>query len=188
MSSLSSDNERPRSPLLADRRGEAAVSFALVLPLLIAISFVIAEMTLFLFNYHRASEAIRGAVREAVMQRPIASLDALSGATPVDCSRPAAAVVCTNGAVITPASFDQIVGAARAVYPAITADRIRVEYRDSGIGSSSGGGRLPVVRVRLVEMPHDTLLVSAIPGMPRRIEYSVSSAAHVGRRAAAPGA
>ncbi len=55
--------------LRRDDRGEAIVGFAFVLPVLVLLSLAIFEFSLVMFDFHRAGEATRRAVRSVAIKR-----------------------------------------------------------------------------------------------------------------------
>jgi Flp pilus assembly protein TadG len=170
---------KPAKDALGDERGEALISFALVLPLLVLMTLGLIEFTLAIFDYHRASEATRRGVRAAVISSGAVGT-ALSAGGTINCGASAGVSSCgtATGAV---AVFTQVVSAMQAILPTIPANAVNIEYRDSGLGdASTPGGLIPVVTVRLVGFTRDFLLLKGIPGFGSGMTLPSFSASQVG--------
>ena len=71
------------------RRGTVAVEFSILLPILLVASIGALELALIIFDFHRASEAIRRGARMAIIQPPLVDLDGLGSGT-ITCQSPRA--------------------------------------------------------------------------------------------------
>ena len=156
---------------ICDSRGEAAVGFAILLPILLALSFAILEFSIATFDFHRAGEAARRAARLAAVGATVTELSALQPGQTVACTALGGTVSCAGGAG-SQAAFDAILGAARAMLPTIGAENLSITYANSGIGDpATPGGILPLVTVRLVGVQHQFLLLRAVPGLGTGFAY-----------------
>ncbi len=171
---------RHHSGLLLNRRGSAAVSFALVVPLLALIGFALVEFSLLAYDYHRAGEATRRGGRVASILDPIAEISVLSPSVSVVCSWASATVSCTNTTVRAPANFDTILADIQEVLPEAKPENVEVEYRYSGLGDlSTPGGILPLVTVRLTDVTHDFGMLTMVPGMPATVTLPPFATTHL---------
>ena len=165
--------------LILNRTGSGAAEFSLVLPLLILLLFGMIDTGRYMWEYNRAEKATMMGARMAVVTDSISGglaaanyvgtgSPALTQGDPI----PAAAlgtVVCTSTGCCNPTSlcttpypavgtygtipFNAIVRRMQYMYPAITADKVRVEYRGSGLGYAgdpNGMEVAPLITVRLV--------------------------------------
>lgn len=147
--------------------GSVVIEFALIMPVLLALSFGIVDFTLAIFDYHRAGEAVRRGSRTATIEAPVADLSGLTQGTSYTCDSTGGGVSCTGTAVNDAAAFTTIVTAMQAVLPAITPANVQVVYDFSGVGDiTRPGGVLPFITVSLVNYTHNFTLLNAIPGAP----------------------
>ena len=72
--------------LRRDDRGEAIVGFAFVLPVLVFLSLAIFEFSLVMFDFHRAGEATRRAVRLVAISDPVANVSGFSAGSAIPCT------------------------------------------------------------------------------------------------------
>lgn len=168
MSRLFSAIRRARRRGMGDS-GEAALSFGLILPLLMVLTLGIIEMGLLMLDQGRAAEATRRGSRLAAMENAIANLDGI--AAPIECRSTAGTVTCTGAAVLTVATFDGIVASMQAILPRVTAQNVLVTYRPSALGTQASGGIKPFVTVSLSNYRHPFSMLGALPGMPDEITF-----------------
>lgn len=150
--------------------GETVITFAVLLPVLIALSLGILEFSLLMLDYNRASEATRRAARVAAMEAPIANLSAVE-TSDVICMSAAGVASCTGGAVEVSVSFDSIVTAMQAVLPDIQAENVQVVYSNSGVGTVESGGLKPFVSVNLINLQRTFMFVHLFTPVPAQITY-----------------
>jgi len=178
--------------LLRDRSGASAAEFGMVLPLLIVLLLGIIDAGRFIWEYNRAEKATQAGARVAVVTQIIpqgvadfkyvgqtvggvAYLQgdplAASALGEITCQRTSGSLGCTcdsaNGycpslGTTNTAGFNAIVGRMQAMYPRVTADRVVVEYRGSGVGYAGDPGGMdisPLVTVKLRNMPFNPLFL-----------------------------
>lgn len=178
--------------LLRSQSGASAAEFGLVLPLLIVLLLGIIDAGRFIWEYNRAEKATQAGARVAVVTQVIpqgiadfqyvgqtvngvAYLQgdplAASALGAVTCQRTSGSLGCScnsaNGycpslGTINTAGFDAIVNRMRAMYPRVSADRVVVEYRGSGVGYAgdpSGMDISPLVTVKLRNVPFNPLFL-----------------------------
>jgi len=150
--------------------GETIVTFAVLLPVLVALSLAIVEFSLLLLDYNRASEATRRAARVAAMEAPIANLSTVATGDVV-CMSAGGSATCSGGALEATATFDDIVAAMQAVLPAIQPTNVQVVYSDSGIGAVQSGGIKPFVSVNLVNLQRSFMFVHLFTPVPAQMTY-----------------
>jgi hypothetical protein len=89
----------------------------------------------------------------------------LLGAGSVTCAQDGTAVSCGGVSAANSAAFAAIVADMQAILPTVTAENVTVEYTASGVGDpTTPGGLIPLVTVRLVDLRHDYLMISGLPG------------------------
>jgi len=178
--------------LLRNRSGASAAEFGLVLPLLIILLLGIIDAGRFIWEYNRAEKATQAGARVAVVTQiiPQGVADfkyvnqtvggikylqgdplAASALGKVTCEQTAGALGCTcdgaNGycpslGTTNTAGFDAIVTRMHAMYPRVSAARVVVEYRGSGVGYAgdpSGMDVSPLVTVKLKNIPFNPLVL-----------------------------
>ncbi len=157
--------------LLRDTRGAAILPFAILLPVLLMLSFGILEFSLLMFDSHRASEATRRAARMAIITPPVDLSSFTTGST-IDCRGAGGGVTCNGAALGDTTGFLAIVAEMQAILPAITADNVRITYSDSGLGdATTPGGVVPLATVRIEDLEHTFMMFQAFPGLPSAITY-----------------
>lgn len=164
-----------------DDRGEAAIGFAFVMPVLVLVSLAILEFSLIVFDYHRAGEATRRAARTAAMSSPIMTVSGLTSGGTVSCTSSGGGVLCAGEAAAQPAVFDAMLADMQAILPSIGAENVTVEYADVGLGdATTPGGIVPMVTVRLVNLDRPFLMLSGFPGFGASITYPAFSTSQIG--------
>ncbi len=158
--------------LRRDDRGEAIIGFALVLPVLALLSLAIFEFSLVIFDFHRAGEATRRAVRLVAISAPVADVSGFSAGSTIQCTSSGSSVSCGGSATADAGVFDAVVSEMQEILTAIGPENVEIEYRDSGVGdATTPGGIIPLVTVKLVNLTHAFFLVQLIPGMPEELTY-----------------
>jgi Flp pilus assembly protein TadG len=164
-----------------DRDGATMVDFAFLLPVMLAFSFGIIDLTLFLFDYHRAGEATRQGTRTATIVPSIVDVDTLSPGDKATCTSSGGTVSCGTFAAAAAASFNDILTRMQFIQPYVAENNVVVNYELSDVGDpATPGGALPLVTVNLVNMPHDLTMLAALPGMPAQIQMPTFSITFLG--------
>ena len=164
-----------------DKSGSSAAEFALVLPLLIAFLFGILDVGRYMWALNRAEKAAQMGVRYAVVSDPVASVIntdfvggySIPGGDPVPTATFGSAT-CVNAGdcVVTgaasgvvgrnPAAFDAIVAWMQKFDPEVNASRVRIIYRNVGLGYSgdpTGPDVSPLTTVELYGLPFRSLVL-----------------------------
>lgn len=136
--------------------GSALTGFALVLPVLLVLTFGVIESTLLLMDYARAEQAVRHGTRSAIVQSPVGDISDLSAGDIITCGTTGGGgVTCSGAAVDSAASFATIVSDMQDIFPDIQAANVQVVYTFSGIGDvDQPGGAIPFITVRLRDFSH----------------------------------
>ena len=164
------------SRLARDTRGEAIVGFALLMPVLIAVSLAILEFSLVVMDYHRAGEATRAGARHFAISEPVANVSGFGPGSVLTCTSSGTSVTCSGAAAENPAVFNAAVASIQTILPSVTPQNIEVEYRDSGIGdATTPGGIIPVVSVRLINLQRPYTVMTFVPGIPSTITFPTFS-------------
>ena len=156
---------RPAKFLFA-RDGATAVEFAFILPILFVFTLGIIEMALIFFDYHRAGEAMRAAVRAFEIDPAITSYANLP-------------MTCPGGADCDAGRINTVIADIQATFPQLAAANLKIDYTDSNIGIP--GVDTPLITVSIVNLQHDFLLLSTlIPGVPDSFPFSDFSTTRMG--------
>lgn len=148
-----------------DERGEAAVGFGLMLPVLVALTFGVLEFSLVTFDFHRATEAARRAARSAAIGDALTDVSGMTAGGSVTCTASGGALSCGGGSA-DQTRFDAIVAEMQEILHVIGPDNLRITYQHSGIGDpATPGGILPMVTIELIGVTHDYLVLQVIPGI-----------------------
>lgn len=160
---LTTDRRRKRNPLCNDS-GTAVVSFALVAPILIGMTLAVLEFTLVGFEYLRAGEGARYAVRRASMMDPIADMTAVENGGTVTCKGLSAGGVDCGGETVESAdTFSAIVGFVQRSVPTAIPTNVEVLYQPSGLGDpDTPAGILPILSVRIVGLEHEFIAIHVL--------------------------
>jgi Flp pilus assembly protein TadG len=164
------------------RGGSVAVEFAMLLPILASFGIGLIEGSLILFDYHRLAEAARLGARAAVLNSAVPSLAALSTASATCAGTSGGGVSCTGAAVSSAASFASILADMQDVMPALTAQNVRVLYKDSGISvnATTPGIITPSITVEIVNYEHTFFFLNSIPGVPDTLTFPAFSTTRIG--------
>ena len=158
--------------LRRDDRGEAIIGFAFVMPVLAFLSIAIFEFGLVMFDFHRAGEATRRAVRMVAISDPVADVSGFSAGSAIQCTSSGSSVSCSGSATANAGVFNAMVSEMQEILTAIGPENVEIEYRDSGVGDpTTPGGIIPLVTVKLVNLTHAFYLVQLIPGMPEELTF-----------------
>ena len=158
--------------LRRDDRGEAIVGFAFVMPVLVLLSLAIFEFGLVMFDFHRAGEATRRAVRLLAIANPVADVSSFAAGSAIQCTSSGGSVSCSGSAAADAGVFDAMVLNMQEILPAIGPENVEIEYTDSSVGDpTTPGGIIPLVTVKLVNLTHAFFIVQLIPGMPQELTF-----------------
>lgn len=152
---------------LSSRRAGVATEFAMIFPIMLVLSLGLLEITILLYQLHRASESTRYAARAFLITPAITQFDGLP-------------VTCPGGAGCSDAVVNNVVNNLQALLPGLTSANIRVTYADSELPVNADAGLLvvPLVTVRITGVQHTFPILGAIvPGVPTSItlpEFSTS--------------
>ena len=176
--------------LAGDRRGSAAMEYAVVGPIFLVASVGIAEVGNAFWQWNAAIEAVSVGLRRAAISDPVSSdittMTGLGGTLiPGDpmpyfqriCS--GATASCSDGGVYDRAAMNALVyGPGRTscetgtvlsmcdVLPAIRPENVVVEYVQTGLGfAGRPGGPVPTITIRLEDLPIRWVLIGAIFGL-----------------------
>lgn len=151
-------------------RGVVAIEFAFLVPALVLFTMGAIEFGLILFDYQRAGEATRRAVRDLVINPPLAALDTLANDGTVVCTGSGGSVSCTGGAVQGDASttFTLLYDKMQDIFSDIEPQNVSITYSaTAGIDKATNPGVVtPVVTLSLTGMRHEFLMLQVIPGLP----------------------
>lgn len=150
--------------------GATAVEFAIITPVLFAVTLGIVEFGLVMFEYHRLGEATRRGAREAVIETPMAQLTGLTSSS-VECQGPSGAVTCAGGSATSSveSTFTSVVAGMQDVLPSLSDTNVHVIYSDSGITdpTATPGIITPTVTVEVQNHAYTYIVLDKfVPGLP----------------------
>lgn len=164
-----------------DREGAAMVEFAFLAPVLLVFSFGIIDLTLYLFDYHRAGEATRRGTRTATIAPAIIDIDDLNPGDKATCTSSGGAVNCGVYATPDSASFARVLTQMQFIQPYVAENNVVIDYQLSDVGDpTTPGGTLPLITVSLINMPYDLTMLKAFPLMPTSFRMPTFSITFLG--------
>lgn len=152
---------------IRETRGAYVVEFAITFPVLIILSFGLMEFALLAFDYQRAAEASRRAVRFAIINPSIPNtanlLDITDPLNPptIVCTSSAGTVSCVGGSpsAVADVQFQALLTTMQDVYPNIKEQNLRITYTSSDVGTAdTAGGILPLVTIEILDLRYDFLV------------------------------
>lgn len=167
--------------LWACRSGSALATFAMAVPVFVGLGLGAIEITMLMFDYHRASEATRRGARTAAMVPVMADLSGLAVGQAVECHGTDLGLECAGVNGVAPDGFNTMLTAMQAIHPGIQRENVTIAYRNSGVGDmDQPGGMKPVITVGLQNMTHAMLVPGAVPGLPAELPLPDLSASQMG--------
>lgn len=164
--------------LRRDRSGAAAVEFAFILPALLMLTAGLIEFSMVLYDFHRAGEATRRAIRAALINPPLAELDNVA-ATSIVCTSGGCTGAAATGDMAT--SFAAIVAAMQTINPDIANTNVVVAYSASGLDDVATPGVVtPVVTVSVTGLTYTYIMTGFIPGLPTTFSFPDFSTSALG--------
>jgi Flp pilus assembly protein TadG len=146
---ISADDRRAAPGRFArDRSGATAIEFVFIFPVLLVLTLGLLELTLILYDYHRAGEVMREAARTFVIDPPVTSFASM----PLDCPTDADCDI---------AKMNAMVATIQNVMPDFVASNLEVAVEDSGLTDPANPGIVnPVVTVKIVGLQHNFFTTS----------------------------
>lgn len=146
-----------------DQKGAALVEFGLILPALLAISALIIDFSIWMFEFHRTNEAARRIARLATLSEPLVDQAVLEADGTELCT--VSNTNCTG--------IDDWLAEGQTIQPSLTSANIQVTYDLADIGGlGSEEGYKVLVTTELVDINHTLIMVPIIPGVPDSVTYS----------------
>lgn len=147
-----------------DRRGVAAVEFALISPILFLLTLGMIEVGMILLEWHRVGEAARGGARLVLIGDPIAELASLS-TTDITCAgADDGSVSCTGAAASSSTAFAGALAAMQDIAPNLEGSNVTIAYTDSAI-TSNAGVITPVLSLSVVNYQYTFFFLQTVPGI-----------------------
>lgn len=155
-------SRRVRSFLIQED-GAYLIEFALVLPVLILLSFGLLEFSLVTFEYQRITEATRRGARRAIVQVvTIPNTAALLAGTKIVCTGYGVnSIGCVGASVNVDAqtNFALLLAEMQEIFPPIRASNVVLTYEATDLGNPGDkGGIFPMVTIQLIGVKHDMLV------------------------------
>lgn len=147
--------------LIKQEKGAALVEFALVFPMLIFMSIGLLEFSLLAYDYQRATEATRRAVRFAIIGNNVANTANLLIGNKIVCTSSGGVVSCTGGSPseFADARFAEMLDSMQVAYPLILEKHLRITYESTNVGNAKeAGGIIPLVTIEVLFLKHEFML------------------------------
>lgn len=161
--------------LIRDRDGTALVEFSLLVPLLLALTFGIADFGALFYQYQSVNAAAAAAARMAATRGPvITGLNdcgvGVTAGTGAYCYTAAASRTWTERTCTgaSPAGYcnttlmNRIVQEMQIYYPKATINNLNITFSASGLGFQGMGKPVPMVRVDVVGLTADFVVIPAL--------------------------
>jgi Flp pilus assembly protein TadG len=146
----------PSAGLWANKKGEAAVSFALVLPVLLVVSFGILEFALAMMDRQQASESLRRFSRAVAITITTDDLANIEPDATTSCTYSNQNVSCDNGSSIT--SWTKLIAgfqSAQDIFPRLTADNVVLIFEPTGLAPDDADvGTMALVTVQFQNLEY----------------------------------
>jgi len=173
------------SQFLKDRRGATIVEFTLIAPMLLLLTFAIAEFGLFFWQFNSAEKATQLGARSAATSSLVTTWvsdcgTASTSSVPIGtecrdivgynhawtytCDGASLAVNCDSVAMA------RIVAQMRTFFPRLLMENVIVEFSGTGLGFVGRGSPVPLVSVSLQNMQYDFIAVHLFIGWTGSID------------------
>lgn len=164
--------------------GASMVEFALVIPVVLLVTFGITDLSVGWWQWHSAEKAMQIGTRYAVVADPVAielpDFDCKTSSIMwgTACSDPAAAQLptivcdgssssCTNGYTFSTTAFDDILSRMQIMFAPLQAENLVIEYADAGLGfAGRPGGPVPTVTLRIQNLTWQLPVLNSLLGLP----------------------
>ena len=156
--SISTTSPSAGSPagLWGDQKGEAAVSFALVLPVLLVVSFGILEFALAMMDRQQAAEGLRRMSRAVAITMTADDLANIESDATTTCTYSNLNVSCNNGSSIT--SWTKLIAgfqSAQDIFPTLTASNVVLIFEPTGLAPDDADvGTMALVTVQFQNLEY----------------------------------
>ena len=147
--------------LVREEDGGYLVEFAIVFPTMIMLSIGLLEFSLLAYDFQRASEATRRAVRFAIIGNSVANTANLLLGNVIQCTSSGGVVSCTGGSPSETADerFQEMLTSMQVAYPLIYEEHLRITYESTNVGDEDeAGGIIPLVTIEVVQLKHEFML------------------------------
>jgi len=133
------------------------VSFALVLPILLVLSFGILEFALAMMDRHQASESLRRFSRAVAISISADDLSSISENTATSCTYSSFQVSCSNGTNLT--NWTKLIAGfqdAQDIFPRLTAANIVLVFEPTGLAPEDADtGTMALVTVQYQNLDYE---------------------------------
>jgi Flp pilus assembly pilin Flp len=162
---------------LRDQAGASAAELALMLMLLMIMTFGVMDMGYALLQWNNAEKAGQTGVRLAAVSTPLApglatfgcGTSSTSAGDPCSSGASFGTVSCTNTACtgsygFSQAEADRLLARMQMVFPQMQGANLIVEYEDLQLGFHGRGSPIGTVTVRIVNVPFQFLILDVLIG------------------------
>jgi Flp pilus assembly protein TadG len=164
---------------LRDQAGASAAELAVMLMLLMIMTFGVMDMGYALWQWNNAEKSVQLGVRLAAVSTPLAPALANfncgnATTTPGDpCSAGGTSfgtvtctiTACTGGYVHSAAEANRLLARMQTIFPSMQGANLIVEYEDLLLSFDGRGGPVATVTVRVVNVPFQFMILDTLIGM-----------------------
>ena len=167
----------PKGNIWRNQQGEAAVSFGLVLPILMLLSFGILEFALALMDRQQASEALRIFTRSVAISLSYNDLSGINSDSSTTCTYSEQSVSCDNGSNVS--NWTNLISGfnkAQGIFPRLKADNILLVFEPSGLSPDGDNDALmALVTVQFQNLEYESKVFSFYDGLIEKILFPTIS-------------
>ena len=177
LSHCKSTDPVPLRNIWRNQRGEAAVSFGLVLPILMLLSFGILEFAIALMDRQQASEALRIFTRTVAISLSSDDISGISSDSSTTCSYSEASVSCDNGSNVS--NWTNLISGfnkAQDMFPRLRADNITLVFEPTGLSPDEDDDALmALVTVQFHDLDYEAKVFPFYDGLIEKILFPTIS-------------
>ena len=152
---------KSRRNLAKDERGEAVVSFALVLPLLLFLRFGILEFALAMVERHQASQALRILTRGVATTLTTSNLSGIGSDAETKCGLTKNGWDCTGGTITGWGNLSTSWSSAKSVLPRLTTANVELIVTPTSLADADADtGTMAMVTIRFKNLTYQSVVFS----------------------------
>ena len=162
---------------IRDQAGTSAAELAIMLMVLIIMTFGVMDMGYALWQWNNAEKSVQLGTRLAAVSTPIApglavfscGTAATNAGDPCSSGASFGTVSCTNVACtgsygFSQAEADRLLARMQDIFPQLQGPNLIVEYEDLQLGFDGRGGPIGTVTVRIINVPFQFLILDTLIG------------------------
>ena len=177
MSKHSSHCKRIRLGLWRDERGEAMVSFGLVLPVLLVMTFGILEFSLAAVERHQASQALRILTRGVAIHLTTDDLSNISAESSTKCTLQDSGWACAGGTISNWSNLYGVWTDAQTVLPRLNLSNVELTITPTSLADADAEkGTMALVTLQFVNLDYQSKVFTFYDDLMTKILFGDISA------------